>query len=333
MAGRRGCWPAAAGPRGRRPAQAGYAEIAARLEALVAEQMADKKLPAVSIALVDDQRVVWARGFGYADPAAKRPATADTVYRVGSVSKLFTDIGVMRLVEEGKLDLDAPVTRYLPDFRPKNPFPGSEPITLRMLMSHRAGLIREPPVGNYFATDEPTLAATVASLNDTTLAYPPKKKIKYSNAGIGTVGYVLEVTQKEPFAPWLERAVLAAPGHDPKLLREEARAREGPGQGHHVDARRSDLRRSRLPLRHGSLRGHVLHGARPLALHERALRPRAHPRGSSAPEARDPRRDVDAAVRRARSQASASASASPSPTSTATAGWATTERSTASRPP
>ena len=117
------------------PPQAGYGEIAARLEALVAEEMADKKLPAVSLALVDDQRVVWARGFGYADPEAKRPATADTVYRVGSVSKLFTDIGVMRLVEEGKLDIDAPVTRYLPDFRPKNPFVDSDPITLRMLMS------------------------------------------------------------------------------------------------------------------------------------------------------------------------------------------------------
>ena len=213
------------------PAQAGYAEIAARLEALVAEQMADKKLPAVSIALVDDQRVVWARGFGYADPEAKRAATADTVYRVGSVSKLFTDIGVMRLVEEGKLDIDAPVTRYLPDFRPKNPFPGSEAITLRMLMSHRAGLIREPPVGNYFATDEPTLAATVASLNDTTLVYPPKQKIKYSNAGIATVGYVLEVTQKEPFAPWLEKAVLRPLGmarssfeKKPELAKDLARA-------------------------------------------------------------------------------------------------------------
>lgn len=213
------------------PPQAGYGEIAARLETLVAQQMADKKLPAVSIALVDDQRVVWARGFGYADPEARRAATADTVYRVGSVSKLFTDLGVMRLVEEGKLDIDAPVTRYLPDFRPKNPFPGSDPITLRMLMSHRAGLIREPPVGNYFVTDEPTLAATIASLNETTLAYPPKQKIKYSNAGVATVGYVLEVTQKEPFAPWLEKAVLLPLGmtrssfeKKPELAKDLAKA-------------------------------------------------------------------------------------------------------------
>ena len=84
--------------------------------------MADKELPALSIALVDDQRTVWARGFGFADPERRVEATADTVYRVGSVSKLFTDIALMQLVEQGKVDLDAPVERYLPDFRPRNPF-------------------------------------------------------------------------------------------------------------------------------------------------------------------------------------------------------------------
>src|SRR5262245_42823425 len=125
-----------------------YEVVAQALTRLIEHEIADKQLPALSIALVDDQAVVWARGFGMADPAAKRPADVGTVYRVGSVSKLFTDLAVMRLVEAGKLDLDAPVTTYLPDFTPKNPF--KKPITLRLLMSHRAGLVREPPVGNYF---------------------------------------------------------------------------------------------------------------------------------------------------------------------------------------
>ena len=91
--------------------QPGYEAISRRLEEQIAHEMADKGLPALSIALVDDQQIVWARGFGLADPETKRPATAETVYRVGSVSKLFTDIGVMQLVEQGELDLDAPVTR------------------------------------------------------------------------------------------------------------------------------------------------------------------------------------------------------------------------------
>ncbi|MGH8239620.1 MAG: serine hydrolase, partial [Steroidobacteraceae bacterium] len=157
-------------------------------------------------ALVDDQQVVWAQGFGWANPGAKIPATAATVYRVGSVSKLFTDIAIMQLVEQGKLDLDAPVTRYLPDFQPHNP--SGKPITLRQLMSHHSGLVREPPVGHYFDPTEPSLAQTIASLNRTALVYAPQSRAKYSNAAIAVAGYVLERTQNEPFAKYLEHAVL-----------------------------------------------------------------------------------------------------------------------------
>ncbi|HEY6332967.1 MAG TPA: serine hydrolase [Blastocatellia bacterium] len=172
----------------------------------IQRQMSEHDLPAVSIALVEDQKTVWASGFGSADPAAKRPATADTIYRVGSVSKLFTDIAIMQLVEQGKLDLDAPITTYLPDFHPRNPF--GKRITLRELMCHRSGLVRETPVGNYFDPDAPSLAETVSSLNSTELVYAPATHTKYSNAAIATVGYVLEHTQGERFPAYLKRAVL-----------------------------------------------------------------------------------------------------------------------------
>jgi serine beta-lactamase-like protein LACTB len=183
-----------------------YAAAVRDLEHFIEGEVADKELPALSIALVDDQKIVWARGFGFANPKDKVPATAGTIYRVGSVSKLFTDIGIMQLVEQDKLDLDAPVTRYLPEFKPANPF--DKPITLRQMMAHRSGLVREPPVGNYFDPTGPSLAQMVESLNRTTLVYPPGQRIKYSNAAIATVGYVLEKTQHEPFPRYLQRAVL-----------------------------------------------------------------------------------------------------------------------------
>lgn len=183
-----------------------YAPAIAQIERLIEHEMEDKGLPAVSIALVEDQQVVWSKGFGYADPGRKQPATPHTVYRVGSVSKLFTDIGVMQLVERGQVDLDAPVTNYLPDFKPSNPF--GAPITLRHLMSHRAGLVREPPVGHYFDATGPSLAQTVESLNRTTLIYAPGTRTKYSNAGIAVVGRVLEVLAKKPFAEALQDRVL-----------------------------------------------------------------------------------------------------------------------------
>src|SRR5437868_3232115 len=95
-------------------ARSDYTAVAAQLERMIAHEMEDKQLPAFSIALVDDQTVVWAQGFGYRDPDRKIPATAHTVYRVGSVSKLFTDIGIMQMVENGKVDLDAAIEKYVP---------------------------------------------------------------------------------------------------------------------------------------------------------------------------------------------------------------------------
>ena len=193
------------------------AAVARGLGSFIETERAGKGIPAISIAVVDAHGLVWARGFGWADSAAGQRATAGTVYRVGSVSKLFTDIGVMRLVERGGLDLDAPVQRYLPDFHPKNPFGGV--ITVRELSSHRAGLTREPPVGNYFDDTTPSLAATVASLNTTSLVYKPGTHTKYSNAGVAVLGYVLERTQRESFYPYLEHAVLGPLGMNNSAFR------------------------------------------------------------------------------------------------------------------
>jgi CubicO group peptidase (beta-lactamase class C family)/D-alanyl-D-alanine dipeptidase len=183
-----------------------YRAVQRVLEQFIEDEIESKQLPALSIALVEDQEIVWASGFGYADPADSVLASAQTVYRVGSVSKLFTDIAIMQLVERDELDLDAPITTYLPDFGPENS--SGKPITLRQLMSHRSGLVREPPVGHYFDPTEPSLAQTVSSLNNTELVYAPETVAKYSNAAIAAVGYVLERTQQEPFASYLTRTVL-----------------------------------------------------------------------------------------------------------------------------
>ena len=99
-----------------------YREVASKLTDAVNYEMSDKDLNAVSLVLVDDQEILWARGYGYEDLGRQSKADANTVYRVGSVSKLFTDIGIMQLVEKGELDLDAPITNYLPEFRPRNRF-------------------------------------------------------------------------------------------------------------------------------------------------------------------------------------------------------------------
>ncbi|MEZ4701433.1 MAG: serine hydrolase [Rhodothermales bacterium] len=180
------------------------------LDAYIRYEMADKDIPSLSIALVDGREVVWTSGYGVAQPASSTPATGETVYRVASLSKLFTAMAVMQLVEQGRLDLDAPITRYLPDFQPANPF--GTPITLRQIHSHRSGIVREPPVGHYFDPTEPSIAATVESLNRTTLVYAPTTQTKYSNAAVTVAGRVVEVVTGEPFADYVDRALLGPLG-------------------------------------------------------------------------------------------------------------------------
>ncbi|MDO9363817.1 MAG: serine hydrolase domain-containing protein, partial [Sphingopyxis sp.] len=153
-------------------------EAEAAIAAAVQAEMSAKQVPSIAVALVDRDGLIWSKAWGFADADRRQPVTADTVYRAGSVSKLLTDVAIMRLVETGRIDLDAPVTKYLPSFHPRNPFGGS--ITLRQLMTHRSGLVREPPRGHYFDTNAKGQADTVLSLNDTALVAKPGAITKYS---------------------------------------------------------------------------------------------------------------------------------------------------------
>ncbi len=198
----------------------GYRELAGRLGDFVAAEMEDKGIPAMAIALTDGDRIVWARGFGEARPGV--PADADTLFRVGSVSKLFTDVAVVARSEQGEIDLDAEVSEALPGFAPGSPGDPAAGVTLRRLMAHRAGLLREPPVGHYFDDSSPSLEATVESLNGVPLVFPPGSREKYSNAGIAVVGRVLERLAGQPFEEAVTAGVLQPLGLDSSWFSVEA---------------------------------------------------------------------------------------------------------------
>lgn len=183
----------------------------AALERFIVAQMAQHAIPGLAIAVVDGDRVIWAKGFGRVDPAdSSRHVTARTPFRVASVSKLFTDIGVMQRVERGRFHLDSAVSRYAPAFAPA--LGGARMPTLRELLRHQSGIVREPPVGHYFDPTAPSLAATVASLDRTALVYPPGTVTKYSNAAIALAGRLLELESGIPFAEVMRRDVLAPTG-------------------------------------------------------------------------------------------------------------------------
>ncbi|HEB52892.1 MAG TPA: serine hydrolase, partial [bacterium] len=187
-----------------------FAPFAADLTNYAERLRTDMEVPGVWIALLEvDPRTgrehLWAHHLGQPDPTGVL-----ATHRVASISKLFTDTAAMALVEQGRLDLDADVRDYLADFAPHNPF--ATPITLRHLMGHRAGVVRESPVGHYFDPSEPSLRETVLSLNGTALVAAPGTRFKYSNPGIGVVGLVIEEVTGKPFEAAVRDLVLAPLG-------------------------------------------------------------------------------------------------------------------------
>ncbi len=179
--------------------------------ALIGREMERYKLVGVSAAVVDGDGIVWARGFGWADAAGGVPATPDTVYRAGSVSKLLNAAAVMRLCDEGKLDLDKPVAAYLPAFSLRSRFPAGPPVTLRHLLTHHAGLPSDI-VGGMWGDDPPPFTSIVALLKEEYAAYPPGYIAAYSNVGSCLAGVAVERAAGEAYADYLDRELLAPLG-------------------------------------------------------------------------------------------------------------------------
>ncbi|WP_037247396.1 serine hydrolase [Rhodopirellula baltica] len=184
-----------------------YRQLIEQLSQTIRSEMEQKQIPSFSIALVANGKVVSSAGFGFQDANKTIPASGKTVYRVGSISKLLTDVALMQLVEQGELDLDHPIQKVLPEFKIADA-EHSEKITLRQLTQHRAGIVRESPVGNYFDPTEPTLKATVASLVDTPPVYALGTRTKYSNAGVSVIGLAVEEAAGMSHPEYVQQHVL-----------------------------------------------------------------------------------------------------------------------------
>jgi CubicO group peptidase (beta-lactamase class C family) len=192
-------------------ARGDYAPVKQYLSAVIKQDMARHDVKGLSIALIDDQKVVWAEGFGYADVANQVPATADTVYRIGSISKVVTATEIMRLAEQGKVDLDKAVTAYVPEFSIHNRFADSRPITLRALLAHHSGLPSDVLKGMW--VDHPvSLVEYVTALREESLASPPQSLYKYSNIDFSLLGRVIENVEHREFSNAMQQNLLAPLG-------------------------------------------------------------------------------------------------------------------------
>jgi CubicO group peptidase (beta-lactamase class C family) len=190
-------------------------EVAAALalvDARLAAEQRDQGVPGLSAGIVADQQLLWARGYGHAVLAPARRAGPETVYRVGSVTKLVTAAMLMQLRDAGRLHLDDPITAYLPEFRLRSRFADHGPPTLRQLVTHTAGLPREAPLDYGDTNTIPPIGVLLASLRDTDLSLAPLTEFKYSNLGVAVLAHALERIAGRPYVEYVAEHVLGPLG-------------------------------------------------------------------------------------------------------------------------
>jgi CubicO group peptidase (beta-lactamase class C family) len=167
--------------------------------------MANERIPGAAFVFVQNGRVVLIRGYGTADLEHRRPVNPkSTVWRVGSISKTFTATAVMQLVDQGLVELDAPVDRYVRRVTIPATYP--EPVTVRHLLTHTAGFDEIRP-GTQAATADSVLSLDAFLRDRLVRVRPPGRTIAYSTYGITLAGDMVEEVSGMPFEAYLEREI------------------------------------------------------------------------------------------------------------------------------
>jgi CubicO group peptidase (beta-lactamase class C family) len=190
-----------------RPARLSPAKVQA-IERAVEAEKSRLHIPGLSVAVGEDLRLAWSRGFGVADLEDNAAATPQTLYRIASISKPVTAVAVMQLVERGKLDLDAPIQRYVPSF-PEKPWP----LTARQLLSHLGGIRHYQSFAEVYSTRHyADLTEALQVFSADPLLSEPGAAYHYSTYGYVLLGAAVEAASGLPFAEYLKRNVFA-PAH------------------------------------------------------------------------------------------------------------------------
>ena len=186
-----------------------------------------RRLPSVSAAAAYNGRIIWQEACGFTDMETKRPASPETVYPLGSITKVFSVTMLMQLVEQGIVSLEDPVAKYIPEYQVRSPFPGTLPTTLRQLAAHTSGLPRDAAINfpmnhslgdwefsdgqaplQWYASAEDVLA----SLPTVVLELPPDTAKIYSNLGIMLLGLALERADHQDFGAYIADRIFAPLG-------------------------------------------------------------------------------------------------------------------------
>ena len=199
----------------------------ASIERVALEQLKATNTPGAAVAVVSGDRVVFSHGYGVADVETGQPISPDMLFRLGSTTKMFTASAVVGLALEGKIDLDAPVSRYISGL--------DETIgrlTANQLLSHTSGLHDEAPMFGF--QDETALGAGIHAWKADFLFAPPGRVYSYSNPGFWLAGFLAETVSGKPYADVIESQLFRPLGMDRSTLRPTMAMTWPLAQGHEV---------------------------------------------------------------------------------------------------
>jgi CubicO group peptidase (beta-lactamase class C family) len=183
-----------------------------QVDSLAATEIAKDNIGSITIGVVSGGNLMWTKSYGYADIEKKVPATRDNVYRIASITKQFTALMLLQLVEQGKVRLSDPVEKYVPEInRVQGRFPGAPPITLVQLATHTSGLDREPNEEQLKDVLGPVSGwekMLLAILPRTTYIHEPGTRYSYSNVGYAVLGLALSRAASKPYVEYVRERIL-----------------------------------------------------------------------------------------------------------------------------
>ena len=215
------------------PAHAQQTPAAVAIDRFLSRHLAEIPVPGFSAVVVRNGEVIFQKGYGVEVAGTSRPMTARSPIAIGSQTKSFTAVGIMRLVEQGKVDLDAPVVKYLPWFRTADRR-GAE-ITVRMLLHNTSGIPSADRGLFSQDTDESAFEKEVRGLSRVPLVRAPGQSFEYSNENWSVAGAVITAVTGLSYSTFLEREVLAPLGMTRSSTSRAGLERIGALWGHHPE--------------------------------------------------------------------------------------------------
>jgi len=213
------------------------------IDRYVAAEMKRLEVPGLALAIIKGDRVFHTKCFGEADSTG-RPVTPQTPFYIGSISKSFTALAVMQLVDAGKINLDDPVKKYLPWFELADR-KASASITVRQLLNQVSGISGFE--GNRYWPEDRSLEETIRGMGNVQLAYPVGKKYEYSNINYGIAGMIVEQVSGEKFNEYLRRHIFEPLDMHHSFSSRERALADGVAQGHYYMFRHPFARLASLP--------------------------------------------------------------------------------------